>query len=116
MKDAVALVVLVVAVGVAGGFAHGAGDDHLVGLGDAHPADRIIALILVDEAEIVARDIHRMGFGDLSQVVLFAGGEIDVLLEGLRGGDVVLELLPPVDVCPVFGQGGRILVGFESAG
>ncbi len=101
VQDAVTLVVLVVTVRIAGGFAHGAGQDHFIRGRNGQLADRIIRVVRIDQFQIIAGNIHRMPLGNLRQFLFFVRLQRQVLFQVGNRIDVFFELLLPVDFEPV---------------
>ena len=60
VQDSVALIMFIVTVRIPRGFTHLASHNQFINGRDRQFADRVLGVIWIDEAEIVARDVHGM--------------------------------------------------------
>jgi len=100
VQHAVALVVLVVAIGVCGGGPHGPGNHKFFGAGKTHAPDGVGGIVLVDKAQIVAWNIDGVNIRDFTQQLFFFRAELGIFLELVYADNVVGEFLFPVKFFP----------------
>ena len=122
VQHAVALVVLVVAVGVGSGRAHGTGHHQFFGIGKTHAADGVGWIVFINKAQIIAGNIDWMYLCHFAQDSFVLRSEGSVFLQLVDTDNIVGKFLFPIKAFPArfcvhcSGPGLRLDLGCTAIG